>query len=430
MTDIDPAYPLPRRTTPTWEVELLISGVAVFAMLQLPGLLDDAVMALEPRLGIDLRQILLLSYIYAKSAAVILAMTFVIHLFLRARWIALVGMHSVHPDGIRLDALRLGPIQREVEHAIDTPIPERIERADNLATTVFAIGVMLAAMLVGIAFAATSIYATGAIVASLGNGDLSALTVMMALFAIVMAPFGLLVLFDRHLAARLPPDSRLRRIAKALFRGYARIGFSRTGNSIMALLASHGGDRRAILLTTGVMFVALAGSGASLAMLRKPELFGNYARFPRIDTGSIETAHYDDQRDPARDGATPYIQSSVIVGPYVKLVVPYRPRFDDPAMRRDCPHMEAKPDDVVAQARLACLQRIRGVTLDGKPLANLQYEVASDARTDRPALLAMIDVRDLPRGRHELRIARPLRADGDADDDKADPGYDRIAFWR
>ena len=73
---------LSRRTTATWEVELLISGVAVFAMLQLPGWLDDVIFALEPRLGEDWRQILILAYIYAKSAAMILATTFVLHLLL------------------------------------------------------------------------------------------------------------------------------------------------------------------------------------------------------------------------------------------------------------------------------------------------------------------------------------------------------------
>ena len=40
MTDAAPPPPpndpdaLPEHTTPTWEVELLISGIAVFAMLQ------------------------------------------------------------------------------------------------------------------------------------------------------------------------------------------------------------------------------------------------------------------------------------------------------------------------------------------------------------------------------------------------------------
>ena len=49
----DDPHHLPRHTTPTWEVELLISGVAVFAMLQLPGWLDDRFFALLPRLGLD-----------------------------------------------------------------------------------------------------------------------------------------------------------------------------------------------------------------------------------------------------------------------------------------------------------------------------------------------------------------------------------------
>ena len=95
MSETDSPRGLPAKTTPTWEVELLISGVAVFAMLQLPGLLDDWLLALEPRVGGDWRMVLILAYIYAKSAVVVLAATFVLHLLLRAIWIALVGLHSV-----------------------------------------------------------------------------------------------------------------------------------------------------------------------------------------------------------------------------------------------------------------------------------------------------------------------------------------------
>ena len=107
MSEPDRTHALSDRTTPTWEVELLISGVAVFAMLQLPGWLDDRMFALEPRLGDDWRLVLTLFYIYSKSAAIVLAVTFALHLFLRALWIALVGMHSVYPQGIILDRLRI-----------------------------------------------------------------------------------------------------------------------------------------------------------------------------------------------------------------------------------------------------------------------------------------------------------------------------------
>jgi len=111
------ALALPRHTTPTWEVELLISGVAVFAMLQLPGMFDDALFALRPRFDAAWHDPLRMMHVYLKSASVILAATFAIHLLMRAHWIALVGMHSIYPDGVRWDKLRIGPVQREHERA-------------------------------------------------------------------------------------------------------------------------------------------------------------------------------------------------------------------------------------------------------------------------------------------------------------------------
>ncbi|HET7126955.1 MAG TPA: hypothetical protein VFI26_07680, partial [Lysobacter sp.] len=148
----DDPHHLPRHTTPTWEVELLISGVAVFAMLQLPGWLDDRYFSLIPRFDAGWEEPLFLIYVYLKSATVILAITFALHLLLRARWIAQVGMHSVFPDGIRWERLRIGPIMREVEKRNYGSAETSIERADNLATVVFAIGVMLASGLLLLGF--------------------------------------------------------------------------------------------------------------------------------------------------------------------------------------------------------------------------------------------------------------------------------------
>ena len=80
-------------------------------------------------------------------------------------------------------------------------------------------------------------------------------------------------------------------------------------------------------------------------------------------------------------------------------------------------------------ARLACLQAPHAATLDVEQLTDVRYEIASDLRTGRPALLAMIDVRTLAKGRHELRVARPPRTDRKPDKDDPDPGFDRIPFW-
>ena len=420
-----------RRTTHTWEVELLISGVAVFAMLQLPGWLDDRMSALAPRLAEEWLAVLRLSYFYAKSAAVVLATTFALHLLLRAQWIALVGTHSVYPKGILLDRLRMGPIQRAIEEARPESTSDAIERADNRASIVFAIGVSVASILgtICIGFCGILVVATAA-TRMMGWG-MDPLITMCVVFGIFMAPFGFATWLDHQFGARLPDEHWLRRLIQALLRFYTRIGMGRRNNHIVAILTSNGGERKMMGVLVGVMLAAIIGVVVADLLGRDGNRFGSYAQFPESGRLALRPANYDDQRDPTSESLEPFVQSAVITAPYLQLMVPYRPNRDEAAMRAACAmHSSGRRGDALALARLACLQDLHPVTLDGKPVQDLRYDIASDPRSDRPALLAMIDVRDLPRGRHELRIGRPARVGRKQDKDNPDPGYDAIPFWR
>ena len=68
----------------------------------------------------------------------LLALTFSAHLLLRAHWIAAVGMHSIYPDGVRWDRLRIGPVQRAVEQARAGDHAALIDTGETEATTAFA----------------------------------------------------------------------------------------------------------------------------------------------------------------------------------------------------------------------------------------------------------------------------------------------------
>ncbi len=416
---------LPRHTTPTWEVELLISGVAVFAMLQLPGWLDDRVFAMLPRLGADWIEPATLTYIYAKSAAFILAMTFALHLLLRAHWIALVGMHSIYPDGVRWDRLRMGPIQRSVEQARTLKSEDAIERADNRATTVFASGVMLATVLLWITVIVFAGYLAGIGATRALGIAIDPATLFAACCLLILFPFIVSSLLDRHYGHRLAPGGWPARILSRLMSFYARLGMGRWSGA-MRLVASHEGERGLLIVTILVFSVAVSGAIYSMKFLQNPERAGDYAAFPAFIDGSrtVDASHYDDQRDVAHDPPTAYIQSAVVAGPYVRLTVPYDPKRDSAAMR-GCA-VPAGTDDAKAAARLACLQQAHAVALDGKPLSGLEYDIGSDPRTDRPALVAMIDVRTLAPGRHELQIAQPPKP---AEADKAGLSFDRVPFW-
>jgi len=412
---------LPSRTTPTWEVELLISGVAVFAMLQLPGWLDDRAFALEAAMADDWRMVLMMAYFYAKSAAVVLAITFGLHLLLRAQWIALVGIHSVYPQGVQLSKLRMGPIQRAIEEARPDRTTDAIERADNRASVLFAIGVTIASIIavVCIVFCGGLLLAKLLALALGLQVDMAVLPVIV--FAVVIGPFALASMADQWLGPRLRPGGRAYRVIAATARFYTRIGMGRRNNQILAILASNSGERRIMAAVVASMVVAILGVVLAYGAMRNATAIGSYGLFPDDAGNGLDPAHYDDQRNPARHAALPYVQSMVIDAPYVQLVVPYRPGRDDHAMRAACAE--------VAE-RLACLQALHGVKLDGKPLDDLAYEIARDPRTNRPALLAMIDIRQLAPGRHELQVARPARANAVPDEDDPDPGFDRIPFWK
>lgn len=411
---------LPRHTTPTWEVELLISGVAVFAMLQLPGWLGDRLFDVLPRVDAAWGKALQVFYIYLTSAAVILAATFATHLLLRAQWIALVGMHSVHPDGIRWENLRMGPLQRAIEQRRRGDIPAAIERADNRATTVFALGVVLASNLLKISLLFAAALLVRALAIALLGVRLDAMQLVLGAFALVMVPFAIASLLDRRIGAGVAPGSPTGRLLASTLDAYSRLGIGRR-SAAMALHASHDGERRTNLITVGIIAATASAVVFGLQWQVAPQDVGQYAAFPQADAlpaRALDGAHYDDQRDPLHDPPTPYIPTMVASGPWLKLVVPYRPGIDEGAAA--CATGSGAQR---AAALLDCLQRRHAVQLDGKALASLRYDLGGDPRTNRPALVAMIDVRALAPGRHALRVMAP---GAEADE----PAFDDIAFWR
>ncbi|MGN6513662.1 MAG: hypothetical protein ACTHKZ_08860, partial [Lysobacteraceae bacterium] len=276
------AHALPRHTTPTWEVELLISGVAVFAMLQLPGWLGDRLFDVLPRVDPAWGKALQVFGLYLISAAVILAATFAMHLLLRAQWIALVGMHSVHPDGIRWERLRMGPLQRAIEQRRRGDIPAAIERADNRATTVFALGVVLATNLLKISLLfACALLVRWLAIALLGV-RIDAMQLVLGVLAVVMVPFAAASLLDRQAGARLASGSPGERLLGATLDAYSRMGIGRRSTA-MALHASHDGERRTNLTAAGIIAATVIAVLFGLDWQVAPQTFGQYAAFPRAD---------------------------------------------------------------------------------------------------------------------------------------------------
>lgn len=411
------------------EVEMLVSGAALFSMLKLPGWLRAHLLPLGERLSDDLDAMVFVLYAYLATAAIVLAITFALHLTLRARWIALVGLRKAFPAGVRWKRLAVSATLRGVIRRRDPGASAAIRRASTLASIVFASGLMLATIMLVIAIAAVLALVLG-YVAELAGHPLEPLLVFITLGAGSMLPMLIAALIDKLWAGRAPARGRLRRALAHVYGFYARVGLLR-GFSVGSLLQSHGGEARSSIVATLVMLCGMLIVAGGTMLQAAPMYFGSYASFPHFDSASrsphvLYAAQYADQRDPLEGSRAAYIQSRVITGAWLVLTLPYEPSEDGQAIARECPKVAPADDETRPLLTLQCLTRLHAVSLDGQPLPDLRYQVAIAKGSRRPVLVAMIDVRDLAPGRHELTV----QATHDPHDE--DPEANKpwlISFW-
>src|SRR5262245_61517168 len=114
------AHPVPAAAEPErrrgllsgqlWELEMVIAGAVVFALVQLSQAMDAGFDRLAPHLPTGgLAALVLLTY-YSKGILYALIACFLLNVAARAYWAGLLGLDAVFPEGIRWERLRYGPI--------------------------------------------------------------------------------------------------------------------------------------------------------------------------------------------------------------------------------------------------------------------------------------------------------------------------------
>jgi len=417
---------VPAKTTPTWEMELLISGATIFGLLQLPALIDRGYYIALNLSAAEYEGFLFPLWMYSKVAVVTLAITFLLHLFLRGYWVALVGMNSVYPGGIRWENLRMGPIATARSKQESGSMPALIERADNRATRVFATGFGFAMVMIVVSAFIALVLVIGALVDALfGSGHLG--QVFGLLLTVVAVPFMAATLMDEGIGAKLAPESRTARALDKVLGTYTRAGLGRRSNTIMAVFVSNEGRARAVatalLLMLPVTSVLMLQSTIARGKLPLGLFVGLSTEDAFSRSTSVAAFYVDSGADRAVFLPLPHIPSRVVTGKYVELFVPFIPRLHGPAMERACPR--ALPAREL-QSRLDCLTKLSDIRIDGAPVA-VGLDASSDALTGQPGMLAMLPIEKLAPGRHELSLNSPGRDGGDPERPQR---RFRIPFWK
>ena len=429
----DTGEALPRRTTPTWEMEILLSGATVFALFQAYSELNVAVFWLLDRLPNDLAGLISPIGLYIQGGVLGLALGFLAHLVLRAVWVSLVGLRSVDPEGQLRHNQNIGPVQRALLGEALDGLPQRIGALDDAATLVFGAAIGIARLMLGLTLTVGGLFLLGyAIAMAFGIPDRVA-DISVALMALWLGPLMAATFADNHAGkhGRMP-----RPWVARVIRLYAAAGYTADGNlgTTMATYRVAGAKRgwRAqlaiALVVSTVVAIALLAPFLQYRGI-SGWLDGDFPSLRAGDVGAIRSQHYLDRQDAGDAHNAPALPSEVLGGPYARLWIPYVPEWHDPVLARCRPATRERwlADAESSRAVLDCLAATQPITLDGQPVS-APWWWSADERHGRQGFQVMIDLRALGTGAFELAITQPEAA-RESDGEDEDTLW-RIPFWR
>ncbi|MGE4072423.1 MAG: hypothetical protein AB7E72_14730 [Lysobacterales bacterium] len=433
----------------TDELELLISGLTMFALFALPGWLFERFTEYYTLLPLWLLAAAMAALPIISTMAYTLAICLLAHLGVRAYWVGLIGLSAIFPEGIRWERARhLGPLTRERLQQQLSPLKAAIAGADRLASLLFSVITLAALMLCWIGLLGTLVFVTGAAVGS----ALGSTNAVISRFAdsVVMVSLGsavLVWLLDAKLAARFPGLQHL-----ALFRALVwvlaiPIRIILPAKLIGPVRLTLQTNTHPRLFTVGLLVLVLVlpilGSVLFQSRLRFDPM--GTQRFASSDDvgGGLRSGSYENQLTPQdRMRAAVMIPSALIESAWLPVFAPYVPLRDDSILLQRC---AARPEATEAEAdtdrapdwRLrpadeatACLLKLWRLQLDGVEVA-LQSAMVSERRDlGLRGVSGWLDLRQLQPGPHELRVTwRPdPERDRNLDDYVADSTVYRIPF--
>lgn len=133
---------LQRLKDESWEAELLVSTVSIFGTFQLFGLIDWWTNNLIDNLNPNQYYVGYFIVFFGLFAISILASMFIIHFFLRAYWVGLVGLNSVFPD-YSIENSAYSRIYTEKILSILPKLKDSIRKVDDLCSVIFSVAFTL-----------------------------------------------------------------------------------------------------------------------------------------------------------------------------------------------------------------------------------------------------------------------------------------------
>ena len=328
-------------TTQSWNLELAISGVAMFAILQLPDLLDSAFASLKYNflLRTDGFAGLLppLAYSMIRTALNVLFLAFLANFVMRAFWVGLVGLLAVFPSGIHYDRMPFSTPQTQQRMANELgPLDRYILWLDKRCNIVFAVAFQFVSFLVVVSL----LYVLCLVFYLLVQPNVPAhiwLGIKIGVGGLVCIFYVVIIVLSLKKVKESPTGARLHdRFMRAtqFFTKILLMGMHRHSSYISNTFYSHIPQKqfaRTTVIFMTVFFIAFLVEYVTdlTRNNRRVTLFSSrYLYTARVDSLFVNPSAYDNQRPESEFVELATIQADVIREPYLRLFIAYPRALD------------------------------------------------------------------------------------------------------
>jgi len=345
-------------TTQSWNLELAISGVAMFAILQLPDLLESAFSYLRynymAHTDGPTAMFPALVYSLIRATCHVLFAAFLANFVMRAFWVGLVGLLAVFPSGIRYDRIPFSTPYAQERLADELgPLDRYILWLDKRCNIVFALAFQFVFLLIVVAL----LYMLGLLIYLVVQPNVPAnvwFGFKMVLGTLAAVFFLATILLNHKKVKQTPRGMRLNYRLTQMGQ-LMMMGMYRHTSYVTNTFYSH--IRPGKLSQTAAIFMLLffvvffleyindiSSTSGRMSLFNSRHLYS-----ARVDSLYIEPTAYDNQRPEGAfiDGAS--IQSDVIREPYLRLFIAY-PKALDILLKQVAPE-PAWSDTLSRQAR-------------------------------------------------------------------------------
>ena len=395
---------LKRTQEGSWEPEILISGIVLLALTQVPRLLDQLHYWLEERTSMFFFYTSTVDDIVfdtLKLSTRWLVAGLIIHLILRSLWISYVGLSFAFPKGIQLDKLKMQPWFKNRLGKLNN-FQAGIIRLENLCSSIYATAFLFVMASVSLGIFLSFMLLLGLVIAYLFPAWVTAdnqLDNILSVFALVFALPYFIDFITLGWLKRLP---YFWYVYRYIYRFMSVITLAPVYRGIYYGLITNINRWRFAGLMIGYLLITV------LLVIPNLSLPGSTPSVFTLGLGNASIDGYYRDQAAQRYSTWAHLQSATIQDGFLHVFLPHKRQYEAGILERCSDNLEIKgiadAFEKTEDRNLACLSAVYSFYVDGKMLNPSRFYMRELEQTGQLGLETWIDIAHLPRGAFALEV--------------------------